>query len=204
MKGIVNTIESGVGTVILIVLITVAFGSQLPNQDASSYNSVQRQIERLQATGELEEYVAENNISKLESEIDALPMQKNISIIYENITKSSSSQVSFTSDFNFAETQQEPSLFIWSEGEKVVADLNNVRIYNSSEKFAVLNISSNTQTGTNSLEFSNPSGQRISYAINRRNITGKKAGLAADVSIVRKIVIPEGTENVAEVVIYLW
>lgn len=204
MKGIVNTIEAAVGTVILIVLVTAAFGSQLTADSSSSYENVQRQLERMHATGELEEIVSEKNVSKLESRVDILPQQANFSIIYENVTHNESSENSFTQDFSYSAGQTSPYLFLWTEGSDVTVDLNSQQIYDRNAKFQLVNISSETVTGSNSLEFENPSGQRVGYSVTRRSRAGSDTVNEEDVNIIRKVVVPENQDDLAEVVIYLW
>lgn len=204
MKGIVNTVEAAVGTVILIVLVTIAFGSQLSNEDSSAYGNVQNQLDRLQQTGKLEEYTAERNISALQSEIDALPLQGNISIVYENTTRGSSTQNSFSDSFHYSDSQQNPTLFLWTDGGDISVELNGNEVYNGSNRFTLVELDSEIQTGSNTLDFSNPANQRIGYMVTRRNTTGTQAPEEVDVDIARREVVVSDSGNLAEVVVYLW
>lgn len=204
MKGLVNTIEAAVGTVILIVLVTIAFGSQLSNEESSAYGNVQSQLDRLQQTGKLEEYAAERNVSALRSEIDVLPKRGNFSIVYENTTRGASSKSSFSDSFYYSDYQQNPTLFLWTEGGNLSVDLNGNEVYNDSQRFALVEADSETQVGDNSLDFSNPSEQRVGYLLTRRNITGTEPPEDVDVEIVRREVIASNTGDMAEVIIYLW
>lgn len=204
MKGLVNTIETAVGTVLLITIVTLVFGSQLPQDDASSYNNVQRQLDHMQEMGQLNEYVSERDASGLENKIVPLPVRVNVSIIYENVTRDSGSSSDFNSSFNFQSEHQQPFLFLWSEGESFSVDLNNKDVYSGSERFKIADISSETEVGNNTLEFENTAGQRVSYAVSRRSVHGNPVSGKDDVSIVRRIVVPENQDDLAEVVIYLW
>ncbi|MFB6144726.1 MAG: hypothetical protein ABEJ98_05435 [Candidatus Nanohaloarchaea archaeon] len=205
MKGFVNTLEAALGTIIVIAMITTVFSGTTPDSDTKfSTESVNQQLDTLQASGELAEIVRERDYERLEQEIDASPSNMNTSIVVHKSLKGRNSSSAFSQSFTSNSNDTAVTLYLWGNGSDVTVELNGGTVYSGNLEFASPDLTSEVVDGSNSLDFSNPAAERVGYMVTRSQRFGPYPPNRSNLQVVSRVVVPEKSVNVSKVYVYLW
>lgn len=200
MKGFVKTLEAAIGTLILLGIVTTMAGELDVERAPAEVSSLNDQLQNIDRTV-IENAVETRNISLIEQNLDTVTLEIDTSIVVWDNSYHSSSDTSFSKDFNYNENSSNVELLVWGDSQTVSVDLNGEEQFNGALSFERIPLQ--PSAGTNSLEFSNPSGSRTSYLLKHEKRFGDNVPDSENVYVIRRIFKQDPAKN-SEVNIYLW
>ncbi len=200
MKGFVKTLEAAIGTLVLLGLVT-SMSAQLDAEGTpAEVSSLNDQLQSMDKSV-IENAVNQRNTSAIEQNLDAVTLNTDTAIIVWDNSYSSTSETSFTESFNYNENSSDAELLIWGDNQQVSVDLNGEEVFNGELSYERLSLQ--PDSGTNNLEFSNPSGSRTAYLLKHEKSFGSNVPNSEDVYVIRRMFKQDHT-NSSEVTVYLW
>lgn len=200
MKGFVKTLEAAIGTLVLLGMVTsmsAQFDIEGTPDEVASLNQQLQDMDK----DIIEEAVNQRNTSILEQNLDAVTLETDSAIIIWDNSYNSTKANSFTESFDFDENSSDAELLVWGDNQQVSIDFNGNEVFNGEVSYE--RISLQPESGTNNLEFSNPSGSRTSYLLKHEKKFGDNVPTSEDVYVIRRTFKQDHT-NSSEVNIYLW
>lgn len=200
MKGFVKTLEAAIGTLVLLGMVTSISAQFDIEGTPSEVSSLNQQLQDMDKDI-IEEAVNQRNTSVLEQNLETITLEIDSAIIIWDNSYNSTKATSFSESFDYNENSSNTELLVWGDNQQVSIDLNSEEIFNG--KLSYERISLQPENGTNNLDFSNPSGTRMSYLLKHEKRFGNNVPNSENVYVIRRMFKQDHT-NSSEVNIYLW
>lgn len=200
MKGFVKTLEAAIGTLVLLGIVTTMSAQYDAEGTPAEVSTLNNQLQNMDKQV-VENAVTNRDPSTIEQNLNPVTLEMGAAITVWVNSYNSTSDTSFTESFDYNENSSNVELLLWGDNQDVSVDFNGENIYSGQVSYERLSLQ--PDSGTNNLEFDNPSGSRTAYLLKHEKRFGSDVPSSDNVYVIRRTFRQDYT-NSSEVSVYLW